>query len=272
MKSIIPSILLASLVVLGAFAIRAVACCIFLPDDDGCCQQCCQHCGCQGPCHKVCHVVCETKEVKETIYGCRCEDFCLPGKSCKCGEECECDPCKSQWSWFDFMTGNHDGTTCHAVWQPSCSGDVRTRTKLIKYTVIKRVPSYRWVVEYCCDKCCQEFNQEQLPEGVQPQVPPDLKAASDKQAAGAGTKSQPRVENRTTQTASIKPASAANSQLAVKQPAAIAADDKPSIVVKRAPAKPAGPVDEMDLSAFDRLEQAPLALQPQLPTNATIRK
>jgi len=36
---------------------------------------------------------------------------------------------------------------------PACSAEIRTRRKLIKTEVTKRVPTYKWVVEYVCDSC-----------------------------------------------------------------------------------------------------------------------
>ena len=46
------------------------------------------------------------------------------------------------------------------VWQPSCSGQIRGVNKLIKYEVTKKVPTYKWVVEYCCNQCCCEMTEE----------------------------------------------------------------------------------------------------------------
>ncbi len=55
---------------------------------------CCAECGCRCNVKKVCRLVCEEKEVKEIEWDCKCEDFCLPGKSEVCCEKCKCDPCK----------------------------------------------------------------------------------------------------------------------------------------------------------------------------------
>ncbi|MDX1945432.1 MAG: hypothetical protein SFU86_08485 [Pirellulaceae bacterium] len=99
---------------------------------------CCAGCGCQCACRKVCRLVCETKKVPKTTYSCQCEDFCLPGKSKHCGTICEpgCEGCPQ----------------CKPHYVPQ-SGGLHTRTKLVKTITEKEEKVYRWVVEYCCDKC-----------------------------------------------------------------------------------------------------------------------
>jgi hypothetical protein len=143
---------------------------------DDCCDCRCDHCGCQAHCERVCHVVCEMKEVKVTCYCCKEEDICIPGHSKKCGEVCEpnpcclahpaeCDACSAgqcnqngcnagcrPHSFLDCLFGNNC-TETRTVWQPSCSGEMRSVNKLIKYEATKKVPTFKWVVEYRCDKC-----------------------------------------------------------------------------------------------------------------------
>ncbi len=86
----------------------------------------CDGCGCCAHVRKVCRIVCEWEEVKKVTYGCEREDFCIPGRSKKCGcrEICTC-------------------------------GQVRTRRKLVKHEEVKRVPKYKCVVEYLCPHCCE---------------------------------------------------------------------------------------------------------------------
>ncbi len=86
----------------------------------------CDHCGCCDQVRKVCRVVCVMEEVKTVAYDCVCEDFCIPGPSHRCGcrEICTC-------------------------------GEVRTRRKLVKHEVVKKVPKYRCVVEHLCPNCRQ---------------------------------------------------------------------------------------------------------------------
>ena len=83
---------------------------------------CCDHCGCQSCVQRVCRRVCEMKEVKSYEYQCKCEEFCVPTCSHgRCGHDC--------------------GT---------CSAEVRTKKKLLKVEVVKKVPTYKWVVEHVC--------------------------------------------------------------------------------------------------------------------------
>ncbi|HTQ39709.1 MAG TPA: hypothetical protein VMJ32_11830 [Pirellulales bacterium] len=123
--------------------------------DDGCdCK--CAHCGCQAHCQKICHVVCEWKDVKETVYACRCSDVCIPGPSEKCCTKIdECDP--------NNCSLLHDYKPLYSIWNPSECARIRSVTKLVKIEVTHKVPTYKWVVEYCCDKCRCEIAENQTP-------------------------------------------------------------------------------------------------------------
>jgi hypothetical protein len=131
--------------------------------DHGSCTSCGCHCGLKP----VCRLVCEMKEVTEWCYDCKCEDFCVPGPSKKCGEECQPD-----------CTSPH-GKSCHTLWQPSC-GKAHQRTLLIKYPVKKLVPAYRCEVVHMCDRCCHHCGGgeaiEPLP-GVSPELAPPVPPA-----------------------------------------------------------------------------------------------
>lgn len=128
---------------------------------------CCSGCGCRCCLKPVCRLVCEMKEVKETVYDCKCEDFCVPGPSEHCGKQCECD-CQSP-----------HGKSCHILWKPTC-GKVHSRHILTKHDVVKKVPTYRCEVVYVCDKCCGHGGccasvgpQASLPEAaIEAPVPP----------------------------------------------------------------------------------------------------
>jgi len=116
--------------------------------DCGCCN-----CGNHHGVRKVCRLVCDTKEISTYCYGCKCEDICLPGKSCRgclhsdcvCGEDCPEDCCDHRplchLEWFD--------------WKPSCA-KVRTVKKLVKYELTREIPSWKWVVEEVCCDCCPQ--------------------------------------------------------------------------------------------------------------------
>lgn len=108
---------------------------------DGCC---CGHCGCNNV-KKVCRLVCEMKEVTTFEYDCKCEDFCLPGKSTKCGHHWETD-CHA-WLGYKKVID----------WEPHCSCHIRTKKTLVKVPVKKKVPHHTCVVECICNQCggCQ---------------------------------------------------------------------------------------------------------------------
>ena len=112
---------------------------------------CCAHCGCQARCHKVCRLVCEEKKVTVTCWGCKCEDFCIPGHSKPCCQHCE-EVCTEDAADCDAPC-THAKTFVWTEWIPGCA-KLHTKKKLMKKTVTKKVPSYKWVVEdLCCD--CQ---------------------------------------------------------------------------------------------------------------------
>jgi len=129
------------LAVLVASAIRAHGA-------DGCCA----HCGCACSCQKICRLVCEEKKVDVICWGCKCEDFCVPGHSKPGCQHCEkvCGDCEDPC----------DCTKPHAKsknfvwteWIPGCA-KILTKKKLMQKIVTKKVPSYKWVVEDLCAQC-----------------------------------------------------------------------------------------------------------------------
>lgn len=102
---------------------------------------CCEHCGCRHKVKKVCRLVCETKKEKKAEYCCETEDFCVPGRSQRCGTTCDCDGHRKP------------------VWKPTCAR-VRTKTKLVKKEVTKEVPTWKWVVEEICCDCQANLEHE----------------------------------------------------------------------------------------------------------------
>jgi hypothetical protein len=100
---------------------------------DGVCSHCRRCCECQ----KVCRVVCEMKEVTKTTYSCKCEDFCVPGKSCRVDNACSCGHCAD----------------CRKqAWVPTAAY-IKTRKVPVKHVEKKLVPTYKLVVEYVCPQC-----------------------------------------------------------------------------------------------------------------------
>lgn len=95
--------------------------------------------GCGGNCRL------ETieKKLEITCWRCECEEFCVPGPSlpgCQ-HSEAVCDSPAGKKSWFSasklFVWRN---------WTPGCA-KVQSRKKLMRKTVVKKVPSHRWVAE-----------------------------------------------------------------------------------------------------------------------------
>lgn len=148
----------------------------------------CGHCGCRACCEKVCRLVVEEKKVDIVCWGCKSEDFCLPGPSSRGCKNCEevCDFCDEQdakapyaqpkkFVWYD--------------WIPTPCADVHTKKKLMKKTVTKKVPSYKWVVEDLCPECEQKAVGAPIVAGVEVPAPPITGAKLKYSQAAAETPS-----------------------------------------------------------------------------------
>ena len=128
----------------------------------------CAHCGRAAACQKACRLVCEEKAVKIICWGAKHEDFCVPGPShlgCRfCEQVCNEDtpgslcvqPKKFVWS----------------EWIPSCDARLHTRVKLMKKTVTRKVPSYKWVVEDLCAECEEKMEMAEISPEVAVPLPP----------------------------------------------------------------------------------------------------
>jgi hypothetical protein len=123
------------------------------------------------------------KDVKVTCYACKEQDICIPGHSTKCGEVCEPNPCclahpddceTCQNRSHGFLSGLCTQPTSEhrTLWEPSCSGKIRSVNKLVKYEATKKVPTYKWVVEYCCERCAAEIHREEQSILAQQSSPP----------------------------------------------------------------------------------------------------
>lgn len=51
-------------------------------------------------------------------------------------------------------------------WIPGCGQEIYTKRKLMKKTVTKTVPSFKWVVEDLCSECTASCERVSLPEGT----------------------------------------------------------------------------------------------------------
>lgn len=130
---------------------------------------CCDRCGCVGSCQKICRLVRADKKITTVCWGCKREDFCVNGRSTYLGRECDivCDdetdpkaPCTQpkKLSW--------------GSWAPNGCASIYTRTKLMKRTITKTVPSFKYVVEELCSECEAKVEVPEIPPGVQVPPPP----------------------------------------------------------------------------------------------------
>lgn len=133
---------------------------------------CCDRCGCTDDCQKICRLVCEEKKITATCWGCKREDFCVNGRSIYAGQQCEyiCDetdpkaPCTQpkKMVWGE--------------WIPGGCAKVYTRSKLMKRTITKTVPSFKYVVEELCPQCEAACVVPEVPAGVEVPPPPKTDA------------------------------------------------------------------------------------------------
>lgn len=116
---------------------------------------CCPSCGCRQPAHKICRLVCDTEKVTKVVYDCRCEDFCVPGPSCRCGSA--------------PSSGCQGCANCphHALWQPT-SARIHTRKVLVKRELVEERPRYTWVIEEACRQCGHCSAPSEQPAAVRP--------------------------------------------------------------------------------------------------------
>jgi hypothetical protein len=137
--------------------------------------ECC-HCGCHAPCHKVCRLVCEEKKVEITCWGCKCEDFCVPCPSRPGCTHCEivCDDC-AQPEGEGHPVISKPMPFVWREWFP-CKAERYTTKKLMRRTVTKKVPSYKWVVEEVCGGCASAMAPVEVDLTVRVPPPPALGA------------------------------------------------------------------------------------------------
>lgn len=128
----------------------------------------CAHCGCSSSrCKKVCRLVREDRKITTTCWGMKCEDVCIPNPStpeCKhCETVCGCRPDEK-----DIIT--QPKKRVWTTWIPGAGGEIVTKRKLMKKTVTKSVPSFKWVVEDACPQCLAAIEPATVPAGIT--IPP----------------------------------------------------------------------------------------------------
>jgi hypothetical protein len=137
----------------------------------------CAHCGRHGSCEKYCKIVPIVKEVKKTVFSCKCQDICtmLPGcigRRCeKCCGECAGDNCQDA----ACGCGNGKCDPCEVekkkcLVPPKC-GRVRSVNTLQKKEVVCKVPGYKCEVVYCCPSCANKGATSNAPAPAAPKAP-----------------------------------------------------------------------------------------------------
>lgn len=129
----------------------------------------CQH---TSACQKICRLEPDEKKVSVTCWSYECEDFCVPGKS-----QLACDRCEmvcEEPPEGDSLCA-HPKRMVWKEWLPGCSAKIRTKKKLMKQTVTKKVPTFKWVVEDLCADCEAEVVPPTIPAGTE--IPPVPKVA-----------------------------------------------------------------------------------------------
>lgn len=133
----------------------------------------CRLCSSCDNCSKVCRLVKEDRKITTTCWGYKCEDFCAPAPSCPDHQNCE-TVCQSQG---DKEPIHCSKTLVWTHWVHGGCGTVYTKKKLMKKTVTKKVPSYKWVVEDLCAACQQKVSQLEIPAGTDLPPTPQVEGA-----------------------------------------------------------------------------------------------
>lgn len=116
-------------------------------------DRCCEHCGCHDRVIKVGRLVREEKKITATCWGVEKEAFCVNGPSCEGCKHCETICRKDRSDKADAKVSSVTKALTWTNWIPQSNASILTKKKLMKKTVTKSVPSFRWVVEDLCDQC-----------------------------------------------------------------------------------------------------------------------
>ncbi len=143
----------------------ALSCGVAGCTDPAACQHC-RHCGSADGC-LTCRLVPADKKLKVNCFAAECKPLCLPGPSQRGCRNVDCVDC------------SQEGVSCSqkkVVWYDWCAGDAKLKTPkhLMKKSVEKKVPSYKWVVENLCDKCQTECQQQTAPAPADAPPPPKV--------------------------------------------------------------------------------------------------
>jgi len=145
----------------------------------------CTHCGHRASCNKVCRLKYEEKKVEVVCWGLKCEDVCVNGCSKRCTKHCEilCEECDDVDPYEAASTGPKKFVW--SEWIPKGSPKLYTKSKLMKRTVIKKIPAYKWVVEDLCAQCeAKTKDTEVVPGAAIPPPPTTTRATFLERPAG----------------------------------------------------------------------------------------
>lgn len=123
----------------------------------------CVRCGC-AECETVCRLEPETRKVGTTCWGVKYEEFCVTGPACREERVCEeaCCPDGGTEQSGTAKIESQPKTWTWWKWSPPRSARVFTRAKLMKKTVTKSAPGYKWVVEPMCSACVAALENPQV--------------------------------------------------------------------------------------------------------------
>src|SRR5262249_36775561 len=94
-----------------------------------------------------------------------------------------------------------------------CAAGMRSVTKLIKYEVARKVPTYTWKVEYCCDGCRSKLASGEASGGTP--YAPNLGPAQDA-TAGRGPTLAANTQSADRTSSGVEPASYQSPEAAPK--------------------------------------------------------
>ena len=122
-------------------------------------------CGRAAACQTNCRLVPEGKRVDVVCWGCKCEDFCVPGPSKPGCRHCDavCESCMASGDSTLPLAGTK--SFVWTEWLPS-SARVYTKKKLLKRTVSANIPSYKWKVEQSSSPAEGECRSASMPPGT----------------------------------------------------------------------------------------------------------
>ena len=123
-------------------------------------SRCCAHCGCHERVTKICKLVKEEKKITATCWGVEEESFCVNGPSCEGCVHCETICKKDGADKSDSKVCSEPKKLTWTNWFPQSNASIYTKKKLMKKTVTKTVPSFKFVVEDLCERCRSH------PEGI----------------------------------------------------------------------------------------------------------